>query len=153
MKKIIRLAIVTLAVVFGFSSCKKNSSNTQATIDHEKIIDYVKAQGLQGQYTPSGIFYVISSPGSSQHPTTSSTVTVNYKGYLLDGTVFDQQNNVTFPLADLIKGWQQGIPLIGTGGTIKLIIPSGLGYGSAGSGSVPPNAVLVFDITLISFTN
>lgn len=151
MKKIISLTIVFFAVMLTFSSCKKKS--LQATIDHEKIVDYVKANGLKGQYTASGIFYVISNAGSAQHPTASSTVTVTYKGYLLDGTVFDQENDVSFALPDLIKGWQQGLPLIGTGGIIKLIIPSGLGYGSAGSTNVPANAVLVFDITLLSFTN
>lgn len=152
MKKIILPVVILCIVAIGFTSCRKESM-IQSNIDHDRIVNYVKSHDLKGQYTNSGIFYAISDTGSVQHPTDSSTITVDYKGYLLDGTVFDQQTNFTDPLYDLIKGWQQGIPLIGTGGTIKLIIPSALGYGTSGSGSVPGNAVLVFDITLDSFTN
>lgn len=153
MKKIIPLTVALFAVILSFSSCKKKSSNFQATVDHEQIAKYVAANNLQGQYTSSGIYYVIETPGSSSHPTISSTVTVNYKGTLLDGTVFDQESNVSFPLSNVIKGWQQGIPLIGSGGQILLIIPSGLGYGSSQQGSIPPNSVLIFNVTLKSFTN
>jgi FKBP-type peptidyl-prolyl cis-trans isomerase len=152
MKKIIPLTVVLFAVILSFSSCKKNS-NFQSTVDHERIAAYVKANNLQGQYTASGIFYVIDTAGTIPHPTISSTVTVDYKGTLLDGTVFDQHNDISFPLSQVIKGWQEGIPLIGPGGKILLIIPSGLGYGSKQKGSIPANSVLVFDVTLHSFTN
>lgn len=152
MKRFIPLTIVLFAVILSFSSCKKNS-NFQSTVDHERIATYVKAHDLQGQYTASGIFYVIETAGSSQHPTISSKVTVDYKGTLLDGTVFDQQSGVSFYLSQVIKGWQEGIPLIGSGGKILLIIPSGLGYGSKQQGSIPANSVLIFDVTLHSFTN
>ncbi len=152
MKKIFPLIAVLFALVLSLSSCKK-TSNKQATIDHLTIENYVKTHNLQGQYTSSGIFYVISKPGSSNHPTVSSTVSVDYKGYLLDGTVFDQRSNFSFPLSQVIKGWQEGIPLIGTGGQEILIIPSGLAYGGSQNAGIPANSVLAFNVTLHSFTN
>lgn len=152
MKKIIPLTAILFAVILSFSSCKKKT-NIQSTIDHGRIATYVKDNNLQGQYTSSGIFYVIETPGSSTHPTVTSTVNVDYKGTLLNGTVFDQQSNISFPLSRVIKGWQQGIPLIGSGGKILLIIPSGLGYGSTPQSGIPANSVLIFNVTLHSFTN
>jgi FKBP-type peptidyl-prolyl cis-trans isomerase FkpA len=138
-------------LLFSFGSCKKQDQ--QSTIDHQVIEDYVKANNLQGNYTSSGLYYVITKPGNNSHPTVSSRVTVDYKGYFLDGTVFDQGTNVSFKLYNVIQGWQEGIPLIGAGGQIILIIPSGLAYGSSGSGSIPPNTVLRFDVSLHGFSN
>ncbi len=153
MKKIISLCVLLLTGILLLPSCSKKASDQQASIDHQTIENYVAANNLQGQYTSDGIFYVIQNAGSSHHPSPTSTVTVNYKGYLLDGTVFDQQTDATLSLAQVIKGWQEGIPLIGTGGQILLIIPSGLAYGGSQAGSIPPNSVLAFNITLIGYTN
>jgi FKBP-type peptidyl-prolyl cis-trans isomerase FkpA len=80
-----------------------------------------------------------------------STVTVAYKGYLTDGTVFDESdsNGITFSLRNVIQGWQEGIPLFKEGGSGMLLIPSALGYGSSSQGQIPANSVLIFEITLI----
>jgi FKBP-type peptidyl-prolyl cis-trans isomerase FkpA len=69
----------------------------------------------------------------------------------LDGTVFDQTTTqpLNFPLGNVIVGWQIGVPLIKKGGKIRLLIPSGYGYGQGGSGKIPSNAVLDFDIELV----
>lgn len=79
------------------------------------------------------------------------TVTIKYEGRLLDGTVFDSSGDdeITFPLGDLIQGWQEGIPGMKEGGKRTLSIPSRLGYGAAGQGSIPGGAGLEFDIELI----
>jgi FKBP-type peptidyl-prolyl cis-trans isomerase FkpA len=153
MKKIIPFGVLLLVVFLTLPSCSKKASDQQATLDHQRIADYVQANNLQGQYTSDGMFYDILTSGSSHHPTTSSTVTVNYKGYLLDGTVFDQATGASFSLSQVIKGWQEGIPLVGTGGQILLIIPSGLAYGGSQSGVIPPNSVLVFNVTLLGYSN
>jgi FKBP-type peptidyl-prolyl cis-trans isomerase FkpA len=120
------------------------SPQEQLKIDVKKIEDYLADNNLVAQSTASGLHYIIEEPGSGGSPTLSSTVTVKYKGYLLNGNVFDQSgnNSVTFPLSNLILGWQEGIPFF---------IPSALGYGRSGSGSIPGNSVLIFDIELVSF--
>ena len=72
---------------------------------------------------------------------------MDYKGTFINGEVFDQNDNISFPLGNVIKGWTEGMKLVGEGGKINLVIPSDLAYG-AGRGSIPANATLVFDVTL-----
>ncbi|MBN2637850.1 MAG: FKBP-type peptidyl-prolyl cis-trans isomerase [Bacteroidales bacterium] len=152
MKKYFLLATGLFILVLTFGSCKK--TDQQALIDRQIIENYVADNNLQGAFTPSGLYYVIVAPGDTAHPAVNSTVTVDYKGSFLNGAVFDQNTNVSFALNTVILGWQEGIPLIGTGGEIILIVPSALAYGSTGRGSIiPPNTVLRFDVTLDSFTN
>ena len=134
------------------SSCKKEEEdNAQAEIDKALIEQYIDENNLSAQSTESGLYYVIIKAGGSQHPNAYSTVTVAYKGYLLNGEVFDENLVLTISLTSVVQGWREGIPLIGNGGKIKLLIPSALGYGSNEAGSIPANSVLIFDITLYDF--
>ncbi len=143
------ISFVFLSLVI--SSCKKDVN--QSEIDQVIIEDYVVENNLDGQFTSSGLYYVINEPGSANHPTVNSQVTVSYVGYTLNGVVFDEKDYKSFWLYQVIEGWQEGIQLIGEGGKIKLIIPSGLAYGPNGSGSIGPDEVLAFDITLHYFQN
>ncbi len=83
-----------------------------------------------------------------------ATVTIHYTGWLEDGTVFDssveRKEPATFPLGNLIQGWQEGIPGMRVGGIRKLVIPSELGYGDRKSGKIPPNSTLIFEIEMIA---
>lgn len=100
----------------------------------------------------SGLQYQILEAGNDVHPTVSDTVYVNYTGTLIDGTEFDSatdtENPLAIPLKSVIKGWQEGLPLIGEGGHIVLYVPSDLGYGTQGNPVIKPNSALVFDVTL-----
>ena len=104
--------------------------------------------------TESGLQYEVVEAGKGQKPTLADTVTVHYTGTLTDGTVFDSSvergQPAVFPLANVIPGWQEGLQLMPEGSKYKLTIPSSLAYGDAGTGSIPPGAVLVFDVELIS---
>lgn len=136
------------------SSCKKDED--QAEIDDQIIQSYLKEHNLDAEKHASGLYYIINKEGTGEHPTLNSTVEVLYKGYLTDGTVFDEtQNNapVSFPLRSLIPGWQIGIPLMRPGGEATFFIPSDLGYGNTPQGDIPANSVLIFDITLLDFTD
>lgn len=144
---IISIILVSVVVL----SCKKDSN--QSEIDHGLIEAYVLKKQLDGQYTSSGLYYVIVEPGDSDHPTINSTVNVDYKGYYLNDVVFEENDDIKHGLSGFIQGWVEGIQLIGEGGKIKLIIPSNLAYGALGSGSIGPNEVLGFDITLNYFLN
>lgn len=128
----------------------------QAVVDREILLDYLAENNIMAEADPSGLFYEIEEAGTNDRPTVNSDVTVSYKGSLLDGTVFDETDpgeTVTFKLSNLIMGWQIGIPKIGRGGSTKLYIPSGLGYGSfPPSGDIPPNSILIFEITLVDFS-
>jgi len=148
MKKI----LVLLFIVLSFVSCKKRKTATQAELDEKIITNYITDNKLNATATGSGLYYVISSQGTGAQPNASSNVTVNYKGSLKDGTVFDQSApaGISFGLPGVIKGWQEGIPYFKKGGKGVLLIPSALGYGSNATGSIPANSVLIFDIELLN---
>ena len=117
------------------------------------IETYLEEENIQATEGQGGLFYIIDEPGGANKPTVASTVTVNYIGMTTNGETFDQNADgpVTFALSNLIRGWQQGIPLIGEGGEIRLYIPSTLAYGPNTAGSLCADTDLIFDIELVSF--
>jgi len=137
-----------LAGTFSMMSCHKED---QAEIDQQLIEDFIAEHNLDADSTSSGLYYVIDLPGSADHPTLSDEVTVSYVGFLLNGDIFDSAPNITFPLNQVIAGWQEGIPLFGKGGKGLLIIPSRLAYGEQARVGIPANSVLAFEINLIDF--
>ena len=110
-----------------------------------------KKEGVQT--TDSGLQYKIIEAGNSVKPGPQDTVLVRYKGTLIDGTVFDEVDAESEPirltLDRVISGWTEGLQLIGEGGKAQLYIPSELGYGANGSGSIEPNSTLIFDVELV----
>ncbi len=127
----------------------------QAAEDDKVLQEYFKKNNIKAKKTPEGVYYVIEKAGGAK-PNINSEVTVHYEGTLLDGTKFDSSydrgEQISFPLAGVVKGWQIGIPLIGKGGKGKLYIPSGLAYGPRGSGGkIPPNSCLIFKVELFDF--
>ena len=104
------------------------------------------------QLIPSSLRKIDLVLGSGQTVQPNETVTVNYQGWLTDGTLFDSSTGpARFPLTGVIAGWQRGIPGMRVGGKRRLVIPPDLAYGHQGSGdTIPPDATLVFDIELVS---
>jgi FKBP-type peptidyl-prolyl cis-trans isomerase len=105
--------------------------------------------------TASGLQYEVIKEGSAQKPKATDTVTVHYEGKLISGKVFDSSiargQPATFALNGVIKGWTEGLQLMGVGAKYRFYIPSGLGYGTSGAGEdIGPNEVLVFEVELIS---
>ena len=144
------MLVMALAVV-GITAC--DNDDNQREVDAARIADYIEENNLDAQSTDSGLHYVIEEPGNDEHPDLSHDISIKYAGRFLNGQQFDSSNGdvVTFPLANLIQGWQEGIPLFGKGGNGILIVPSHLAYGPSGRGSIPPNSVPVFDIELVDF--
>ncbi len=106
------------------------------------------------QSTESGLQYKIENPGSDVKPSAKDTVEVHYRGTLLDGTEFDSSYSrgqaATFPLNAVIKGWTEGLQLIGEGGKATLWIPYQLGYGERAMGpDLPAYSTLIFEVELI----
>ena len=107
--------------------------------------------------TDSGLMYKFLDNKNSNKPSKGEKVKVHYKGMLLDRTVFDssfkrnQPIEFTLGIGQVIKGWDEGISLLGVGDKASFIIPSDLAYGESGAGGViPPNAPLLFEVELIS---
>lgn len=165
------LFVLTLLVSLTTMSCsEKNylsnkdldnsmveSPQTQADIDRNKIIKYVKENKLKGSFSSSGIFYAIEELGEGvERPTSESNITAHYKGYLLTGKKFDSSYDrdepLKFKLGQVIKGWQEAIQMMGKGGKGTFLIPSGLAYGERAVGDdISENSVLAFDMELIDF--
>ncbi len=103
--------------------------------------------------TESGLIYLPMTEGTGESPSISNTVEVHYHGQLTDGTVFDSSvqrgQTISFPLGNVIKGWQEGLAMMKEGGKATLVIPSDLAYGDGGSGEkIPPGATLKFEVEL-----
>jgi FKBP-type peptidyl-prolyl cis-trans isomerase FklB len=104
---------------------------------------------------PSGLQYQVVKEGTGKTPKATDTVTTNYEGKLIDGTVFDSSYKrgepASFPVNGVIKGWTEALQLMKAGSKWKLFIPSELAYGAnpRPGGPIGPNAVLIFDIELL----
>lgn len=106
--------------------------------------------------TDSGLRYQMLQEGSGTKAEKGNTVSVHYKGQLVDGTVFDSSYKRNQPIdfalgvGQVIAGWDEGIQLLKVGDKARFVIPGDLAYGSAGAGGViPPNATLIFDVELM----
>ncbi len=103
--------------------------------------------------TGSGLKYRVLREGKGEKPKAANSVKVNYHGWLDNGKVFDSSYErgepIAFPLTRVIKGWTEGMQLVGEGGMIELEIPSKLGYGDRGQGDIPGGATLHFLVELL----
>ena len=140
------------AAVAKIEADKKKKAEEFAA-NQQKLVDDLKA-GMQS--TPSGLYYKITKATNGAAPQRGDEVAVHYAGKLVDGSEFDssfkrnQPIDIPIGVGQVIKGWDEGIMLLKEGETATLLIPSELGYGSAGAGGViPPNAWLIFDVELV----
>jgi peptidylprolyl isomerase len=122
-------------------------------------LEYADALGVdfaQMQSTPAGLYYRDVVVGTGAEAATGKLVTVHYTGYFPDGSSFDTSRGqpaafvITLGARQVIRGWEQGIPGMKVGGRRTLVIPPELAYGPQGRPpTIPPNAVLVFDVELL----
>ena len=154
----IKALLFTVALMLSFSACMKDDyvdPAVQAQQDDATIMKFLADNKITAIKHSSGLYYQIAQSGSGNiNYTANTTVLSNYTGRLLSGQVFDKSTQaISFKLGQVIVGWQIGVPLIQKGGKIRLFIPSGYGYGPQGSGQIPSNAVLDFDIELVDVQN
>ena len=119
----------------------------------EKFLEENKAkEGVQT--TASGLQYKVIKEGKGAIPTDSSTVKVNYKGTLIDGTEFDSSYKrnapATFRANQVIKGWTEALTLMPVGSKWELYIPQELAYGARNAGQIKPFSTLIFEVELVS---
>jgi FKBP-type peptidyl-prolyl cis-trans isomerase FklB len=125
----------------------KNAAAGQKFLADNKAKEGVKT-------TASGLQYKVMKEGSGATPKTTDTVTVNYRGTLIDGTEFDssykRNEPISFPVTGVIPGWTEALQLMKVGSKYQVFIPANLAYGAQGAGQViGPNSTLIFDVELL----
>ena len=132
----------------------REKREAEAKAKQKELLDEVAAGYDE---TPSGLRYKVLQSGEGKKAEKGATVSVHYKGQLLDGTVFDssykrkQPIDFTLGAGQVISGWDEGIQLLKVGDKARFVIPSNLAYGENGAGGViPPNATLIFDVELVN---
>jgi FKBP-type peptidyl-prolyl cis-trans isomerase FkpA len=147
------LVLLAICSSVMFSSCQQSSQcgtvTTKATESEVVTLEqWLNTNGITATKDSRGFFYKIVNAGNNIKPNTCNTVRVSYSGSLTDGTEFEFNGNASLNMAQLIKGWQQALPMIGEGGLIKIYLPPSLAYGSTPKPNIPANSILIFDIEL-----
>jgi len=153
------LAAVAILCALALSACgqKKEPAtyDLSAASNARFLADNKAKDGVKT--LPDGLQYRVIKSGSGKSPTSGADiVTVTYKGWLINGKVFDRTQEgqtASFPAGRLIPGWVEALRMMKEGDEWELVIPSDLGYGPDGAGdAIPPNQTLVFDMTLLQVT-
>ena len=145
--------VLALVLFISCSNDKKTVEDIDYVAKNEADIQaYVEENNLTAIRSNSGLYYVIEEEGTGAQAEATSNVTVAYKGYFLNGSVFDQsdEEGITIGLNQVIAGWTEGITYLKEGGNGILLVPAHLGYGSQDFSGIPGGSVLVFEVTLIS---
>lgn len=161
MKKLIFLG-AAFAILLSLGCERQNQFLPEPVEDRSEedeitILNYLEENNLMAdaERHESGVYYIIEEEGEgSDFPTPNSQVLVHYKGYLIDGTVFDETDEGDarqFNLSNVVTGWRIGVPQIKKGGKIQIFIPSNLGYAASPQEDIPAYSVLIFDIELVNF--
>lgn len=133
---------------------KAANAERNKTFKAENAAKYPKA--IQ---TESGLLYLITKEGEGALPKKGDQVSLHYTGYLPDGTQFESSYDRGQPFAfefevqQILPGWQEAVALMKAGGKMKIIMPSWLGFGAQGKGSIPPNATLTFDLEVVKIVD
>ncbi|MUH38280.1 peptidylprolyl isomerase [Zobellia amurskyensis] len=142
----------------ALASFEKFKSSKEVRLAEEKAKQAAELDKIAAGFdeTESGLRYKMIQKGTGAQAEKGQTVSVHYEGSLLNGQVFDSSYKRNQPIdfqlgvGQVIPGWDEGIQLLKVGDKARLVIPSSLGYGSAGAGGViPPNATLLFDVELM----
>ena len=132
-------------------AAQANQAAANAAEGDKFLLENRSKEGVQ--VTDTGLQYQVIEMGDGPKPAETDTVTVHYRGSLLDGTEFDssysRNQEATFKLNQVIPGWTEGLQLMPVGSTFKFFIPANLAYGPNGPPSIGPNATLIFDVELI----
>jgi FKBP-type peptidyl-prolyl cis-trans isomerase FkpA len=160
----------TIKVLKAFSNREEQNKDQQQEVEKEKarevaeMENYLKKKGIKAQKTGNGVYVEQLKAGSGEKPVNGKQVTVNYRGSLLDGKVFDSNMDTSFrhvqPFSfvlgsnQTIRGWEEGLLTLGKGGKGNIYIPALLGYGPQGAPpAIPSYAPLKFEVEVLNIAD
>lgn len=136
-------------LILLLAACSQDE-DVQFNEDMKLIEQYITANNLQNvQSDENGLHYIIREPGTGGTPKDTSLVKVGYEGKLLNGNIFDRNDEAQFRVNGLVPGFSQALLKLKEGGDLMVIIPSGLAYGPTARSGIPANSILIFDIKLL----
>lgn len=155
------LLVIIAVIVIGLNSNTPNSSKPASSIlpttsSRQNSSSVANSTSMSSTTTPSGLKIADTVIGTGPAVKSGDTVTIHYKGTLLDGTKFDSSYDRNQPFStrigvgQVIKGWDEGIVGMQVGGKRTLTIPPELGYGPNGTGPIPGNSTLIFETELLA---
>jgi FKBP-type peptidyl-prolyl cis-trans isomerase len=166
-KSVLWQLVLSLCLLTASMGCKDDNINpydnfdaaAQAEADDKLIKEYLAYKGITNYTrTTSGLYYVVQTAGNGEKPVKGQQIEMHYVGKFVDDSqIFDSsyKRAETFKFVlgagKVIKGWDEGVLLMSKGEQGLLIIPSHLAYGRYGSGSIPPNTPIMFEMELINF--
>lgn len=140
---------LTCLLLLSLTACAPDPKIEEATFATPLGVDLAASTK-----TSTGLYWRDITVGTGAEAKSGSLVTMRYTGWLANGTQFDSNQSSGFQFSlgagEVIAGWDQGVPGIKVGGSRQLVIPPSLGYGASGNGPIPPNAILVFNVTMMS---
>lgn len=146
---------------------QKQTAEIQGKKGDNLLKNWFAKKNISPMKTTSGLYYIIKEEGNGEKPIPGDSITVNYTGTLLDGTKFDSNEDTAFHHAqpigfilgrgEMIRGWDEGFPLLKVGSKASFYVPSTMAYGiqsrpgsSANPKGIPPNSILMFDVELLT---
>jgi FKBP-type peptidyl-prolyl cis-trans isomerase FklB len=150
----IQAALTTLQARINENRAKEQAVAAQKAAAEGSAFLAENAKKAGVTTTKSGLQYKVIKPGTGRSPGPNDTVTVQYRGTLVNGQQFDSSYDrgepATFPVNGVIAGWTEALQLMKEGAQYQLVIPPNLAYGDRGVGGViPPGATLIFDVELV----
>jgi FKBP-type peptidyl-prolyl cis-trans isomerase len=140
--------LIILLTIF-FASCSTYSENDLGRFD-KKIKTWIKKQQKAFKRTESGLYYHFDNEGSGDKIKYTDSVSVIFKGSLLDGTVFEKEEKpLTFAVKEVIVGWKEILLMSKVNSRVQIIVPPQLGYGDHELDKIPQNAILFYQIEIV----
>jgi FKBP-type peptidyl-prolyl cis-trans isomerase FkpA len=147
-----RYKMMLMALMLSVVASVMAQGNVDDKAEVSRGMKYWNKIDKEAVTTESGLQYKVLHTGRGKKPKARNNVDVHYRGILMDGRTFDTSYDSDEPielnLGKVIKGWQEGLQLMQGGSVYLFLIPPELAYGEKGSGAIPPNATLIFEIEL-----
>lgn len=154
-----KITLCLFCVALLLANCFKDKNDcvprdiVAPSTEQQALADYLASQSINATKHSSGLYYQIIQGGTGVNPAICSSIKVGFNGKLTNGTEVERDDHMVLNLKLMLEGWRITLPLIKTGGKIKIWLPPSLAYGRDGKkvGStqvVPPNSIMIYDITL-----